>query len=185
MGGNICNASPAGDLLPGLAACDATVVLERVGGRRELPVAGFITGPGTTVLDDGELLTAVRIPQNAGPGGGFWFYRKVAPRRSNALSKLSLYAEAGRSQDGALSGVRIAVGAVAPRVIRLPAAEAILNGCHAAELARVAGDALALYDAEIAPIDDQRSTAVYRRRTALALIRHLLLERIPRYLEHP
>jgi CO/xanthine dehydrogenase FAD-binding subunit len=185
IGGNICNASPAGDTLPYLYAVGATVVLASRSAERDLPVSEFITGPGRTLLDDDELMTRVVIPRSPVP---FFYYRKVAPRRSNALSKLSVYAECEVVADGdsrRVSGFHLAVGAVAPTVIRIPDAEGLVEGATATELRDRAEELLAAYRARIEPIDDQRSTATYRRNTALTLIRHLLEQELPTHLEHP
>jgi xanthine dehydrogenase FAD-binding subunit len=183
MGGNICNASPAGDTLPYLYATDAQVVLTSRSGDRTVPIAEFVTGPGQTALGAGELMTTIIIPRRP---ASFVFYRKVAPRRSNALSKLSVYAEAGlQSADGqsAVTGFRLAVGAVAPTVVRLPDTEKLIEGATATEILNLSGELIAAYQARIKPIDDQRSTAIYRRNTALTLIRHLLEYELPTFLE--
>jgi CO/xanthine dehydrogenase FAD-binding subunit len=183
VGGNICNASPAADLLPWLIAAGATVVLHSVGGERTLPVSEFVTGPGTTVLREDELLTEIVIPLRVDTDAPFWYYRKVAGRRSNALSKLAVYAEACRGPQGTLEEFRLAVGAVAPTVVRSTEAEARLSGRDAEGIREAAPEITDLYADRIHPIDDQRSTATYRRNTALSLIRHILEERIPHYLE--
>ena len=128
-------------------------------------------------------MTKVTIGRRATP---FVFYRKVAPRRSNALSKLSVYAEAGTQRVGGqlrVTGFRLAVGAVAPVVVRVPDAEELLEGAAAPEILTRADEILAAYHARIQPIDDQRSTATYRLNTALALIRHLLEQELPTFLE--
>ena len=183
IGGNVCNASPAGDTLPYLYAAGATVVLASTSDERTLPISEFITGPGRTLLGESELMTKIVIPRRSTP---FVFYRKVAPRRSNALSKLSVYAEAGLDGDAGLprvTGFRLAVGAIAPTVVRIPEAETLLEGATAAEIRDRAGELLEAYRALIAPIDDQRSTAIYRRNTALALIQYLLDHELPTFLE--
>jgi len=183
IGGNVCNASPAGDTLPYLYAAGATVVLASTSDERTLPICQFITGPGRTLLGESELMTKIIIPRRSTP---FVFYRKVAPRRSNALSKLSVYAEAALDGDGGLprvTGFRLAVGAIAPTVVRIQDAETLLEGATATEIRDRAGELLEAYRNLIAPIDDQRSTATYRRNTALALIRHLLDHELPTFLE--
>ncbi len=190
IGGNVCNASPAGDLLPWLIAHDARVVLQSANANRTMLVSDFITGPGATVMDETELLTRLEVP--AGTTGDsigasrdldFWYYRKVAPRRSNALSKLSVYAEAKRTDSGKLTDFRLAIGAVAPKVVRLREAEEMMAGLSAGSLRGKTRELLSLYGEAIVPIDDQRSTAIYRRHTALALIKHIVEERLPSFLE--
>lgn len=189
IGGNICNASPAADLLPLLYAHDAICELASIDGRRSLPISDFITGPGATALRNNELLVAIRIPVAAieGKGPDYLFYRKVAGRRSNALSKLSIYCAAW-TDGGRLTRLAAAIGAVAPTVVRLPVVESTLiqNDDPARvdpdTLAQRATIALDSYAVAIRPIDDQRSTARYRRETAFRLLRYILTEDLPRHL---
>ncbi|MBU8912488.1 MAG: FAD binding domain-containing protein, partial [Spirochaetales bacterium] len=149
IGGNICNASPAGDTLPYLYAAGATVVLATASTERALPIMEFITGPGQTLLGEDELMTKVIIPRQPAP---FVFYRKVAPRRSNALSKLSVYAEAGMDGNSASHGAppyvtrfRLAVGAAARTVIRIPDAETLIEGATTTEIRDRADELLEAY----------------------------------------
>jgi xanthine dehydrogenase small subunit len=159
LGGNIANASPAADGVPVLAAADATLLLASAGGERRVPVTGFFTEYRKTVLRADELILAVELPA---PAGRPWF-RKVGTRAANAISKV------------VLAGVRdarprIALGSVGPTVLRLPRTEAALAGGASPD------EAAALLDAEIAPIDDLRSTADYRRRVAANLLRQFWKE---------
>lgn len=174
VAGNICNASPAADSLPVLYCLDASVEVATAEGRTLHPIQDFITGPGTTVLQPGELVTRIVIP----PWPDFRvFYKKIGTRRANALSKLSflgLY----RLQSGALADVRIAVGAASPRVLRIPEAEKSLIGLTPKEASADAGRVLSFYEGHLAPINDQRSTADYRKRTALRLLEHFLTKEI-------
>jgi CO/xanthine dehydrogenase FAD-binding subunit len=156
IGGNIANASPAGDTLPVLAAAGATVVLESVRGPRRVPFAELYTAYRRTVLRPDELIIAVEIPSTPGRQ---WF-RKVGTRAAQAISKVVMAAvDAGPGE-----APRIAVGSVAPTVVRLPRTEAALaSGASIADAQRVLSD-------EIVPIDDVRSTAEYRRRVAANLL---------------
>lgn len=180
LAGNICNASPAADTLPYLYACDAVVELSSRSGSRQVPVADFITGPGATAKKPDELVTAVTVPVAA---DGYFFYRKVAPRKSNALSKLSIYAEAHKTAGGTLTGFRCSVGAVAPTVVRLPETETRVEGVAATGLPALAGEIAERFAASISPISDQRSTAVYRRNTAVKLVHYVIADDLPQYLE--
>jgi CO/xanthine dehydrogenase FAD-binding subunit len=184
IGGNICNASPAADTLPVLYAVDASVVLASCDGERTLAIDKFIVGPGQTALDPAELLVRVLMPRRA---PGFIYYRKVAPRRSNALSKLAVYAQAEAARDGTprVASLSLALGAVAPMVVRNREAESMATGLSAKELRSRAEELADLYRNTIRPIDDQRSTANYRKNTSLALLRHLFSEELPRFLECP
>ena len=156
IGGNIANASPAGDTLPVLAASDAVVVARSVGGERRVPFAEFYLGYRRSVLRDDELITAVEIPAVAGRQ---WF-RKVGTRAAQSISKVVM---AG-VDPGPGRPPRIAVGSVAPTVVRLPSTEAALGSGASI------GDAQQILLDEIAPIDDVRSTSEYRRRVAANLL---------------
>ena len=149
LGGNIANASPAGDTLPVLAAAEAVLVLKSAGGTRRVAFNSFYTGYRKSVARRDELIAAVEIPTVAGRQ---WF-RKVGTRAAQAISKVVMAAVRAPQP-------RIALGSVAPTVIRLPETEAVLAAGGSIEEAR---DAL---DREIQPIDDIRSTAEYRRRVS-------------------
>ena len=183
VGGNICNASPAADLVPWLLAREATARLRSPNAERSVRVADFVTGPRSTALRPDELLVELRVPVR--PAGGLWFYRKVAPRRSNALSKLSVYAEAERAADGSVGRFVLALGAVAPIVVRSPDAEAMLAGCGPDEIRARLPEIVERYRALLRPIDDQRSTSAYRSRTSLRLVRHVIESHLVSYLEQP
>jgi len=159
IGGNVANASPAGDTLPVLAAADATVVVRSATGERRVPFAEFYTGYRTSVLAANELIVSVEIPRIRGRQ---WFC-KVGTRAAQAISKVVMAAVDGARGPGG-DAPRIAVGSVAPTVVRLPSTEAALaSGASIDDAHRVLLD-------EIAPIDDVRSTAEYRRRVAANLL---------------
>ncbi len=166
MGGNVCNASPAGDSLPFLYACDAGCKLVSLESERIIGVADFITGPGRTGLGPGEILHSIIIPARA-PEAGYW--RKVGTRKANALTKVSIaaLAEVG---GGRVTGARIALGAVAPTVVRVTDVERLLEGAGRADLPRLSAEIRRLSAEAVRPIDDQRSTAGYRSRVAVNLV---------------
>lgn len=153
LGGNIANASPAGDTLPVLAAADAVVVLESVDGQRKVPFHAFYTGYRKTVMRPDELIVAIEI----GPIEGRQWFRKVGTRAAQAISKVVMAAVRGPS-------VRVALGSVAATVVRLPKTEAALAGGGDIE------DAQRVLRGEITPIDDVRSTAAYRLQVAENLL---------------
>ena len=156
IGGNVANASPAGDTLPVLAASDATVVLQSADASRRVPFAAFYTGYRRSVLRPDELIAALEVPRVRGRQ---WF-RKVGTRAAQAISKVVMAAVAPVAGDPP----RIALGSVAPTVVRLPSTEAALAaGASLDEAQQVLID-------EIAPIDDIRSTAAYRTRVAANLL---------------
>lgn len=177
IGGNVCNASPAGDTLPFLYAVGARLVLETIAGRREVPVCEFITGPGTTGLGPGELLTRIIVPA---AGWDVAVTERVTARRANAPSKVSFLGLA-RLDGHRVADLRIAFGAVGPTVVRRPGLERDLAiALSAVRSGRgTVADVSALIDAHdgmIRPIDDQRATAAHRRRVALNLLRCFLDE---------
>ena len=153
LGGNLANASPAGDTLPVLAVADATLVLVSAGGERRVPFGSFYTGYRRTVLRPDELIAAVEVP----PVEGRQWFRKVGTRAAQAISKVVMAAARAPRP-------RIALGSVAPTVVRAPRTEAVLAGGGS-----VAEAQAALLE-EIAPIDDLRSTAGYRRRVSANLL---------------
>jgi xanthine dehydrogenase small subunit len=154
IGGNIANASPAGDTLPVLAAADAMLLLRSAGGERRVAFNEFFTGYRATVRRPDELIAAVEIPRLEGKQ---WF-RKVGTRAAQAISKIVMAAVRAPEP-------RIAMGSVAPTVIRLPGTERALAGDASID------DAASILGGEIAPIDDVRSTEGYRRRVAMNLLR--------------
>jgi len=158
IGGNIVNASPAGDSLPVLAAYDAEVEVGSARGTRRVPFNQFYTGYRRTVLEPDELVVAVRIPKLKEAERDFFW--KVGTRRAQAISKTVLAIKA-RTDDGRIESISIGVGSVAPTVIRVPETERLLSGAKLTpEAIEAARRAIAQ---EIAPITDLRSTEYYRR----------------------
>src|SRR5215203_5540800 len=153
LGGNVANASPAGDTLPVLAAANARIVLQNLGGTRTVPFERFYTGYRQSVRKPGELIAAIEIPR---VDGKQW-WRKVGTRRAQAISKIMMAAVRGKD-------VRIGIGSVAATVVLAPRTAALLsNGGTIA-------DAQAELRREITPIDDIRSTGEYRAQVAANLL---------------
>jgi CO/xanthine dehydrogenase FAD-binding subunit len=172
LGGNIANASPAGDTLPVLLATDASIIVGGKRGERTIPASSFWVAYRRTALDPDELVLGVRIPVVEDRQVRF---RKIGTRRAQAISKVVM-ALSWRSTDGRWSDVRVALGSVADRPIRAPATEAVLDGAMpTAEIAQRAADAVA---AEITPIDDVRSTAAYRRAVAGRALQRLIRDAV-------
>jgi CO/xanthine dehydrogenase FAD-binding subunit len=171
LGGNIVNASPAADSPPALLVYDAELELLSTRGTRRLPYHGFHTGYNKMLLAPGELVGRIRLPRQTAP----WrqYYRKVGTRKAQAISKVC-FAAAAWVEDGTISDIRIALGSVAPIVVRAVKAEEALRGTKLTpETATAAKEALAK---EIAPIDDIRSTARYRLRVAQNLLEEFLTQ---------
>ena len=170
IGGNIVNASPAADTPPALLAYGAEVELQSAAALRRVAYEHFHTGYKLHALRPDELLRAVCLPRPA-PGTRH-FYRKVGTRAAQAISKVTLAAAA--ELDGErIAACRIGLGSVAPTVVRARGTEAVLVGAALddPELERRAREAVV---AEIAPIDDDRSTAAYRRGVSANLVGALL-----------
>ena len=169
LGGNIANASPAADSPPALAAYDAQLELVSAAGARWIDYQDFHTGYKKTVMRDDELVARVRLPRDGGNTASY--YRKVGTRKAQAISKVCLAATA-RAEGKRVVSARIAVGSVAPTVVRCTRTEELLRGRIVdAELIAAARASLA---EEIAPIDDVRSTAEYRLRVAANLLEDFL-----------
>jgi CO/xanthine dehydrogenase FAD-binding subunit len=170
LGGNIVNASPAADSPPALLAYDAEIELVSSDGSRWLPYRGFHTGYKQMLIGPGELLTRIRMPRNT--RDATHYYRKVGTRKAQAISKVCLAAIARLDHDQ-IREVRIALGSVAPIVIRCVQTENSLRGQKPD--VEVIESACATLSQEISPIDDIRSTADYRLQVAKNLLRDFLL----------
>ena len=183
VGGNIANASPAADLPPALLVYDAVLEIASVRGRRRVEYSTFHRGYKKMDLAADELIVSVTVPR--GRAGWRQMYRKVGTRRAQAISKICFAAaadielppkggshEGGSHQDIRIRDVRIALGSVAPTVVRALATEAALRGRPLGTATIQAARAALLND--IAPIDDMRSTAAYRQRVAGNLLEGFL-----------
>jgi xanthine dehydrogenase FAD-binding subunit len=177
IGGNICNASPAGDTLPPLLALDAELELASLAkdgtvSTRRVPIDGFFTGPGRTRRAPNELLTAIRVP--LGANGRVTRFYKAGTRPALDISTVVIALTSGRDGEGRLHGVRLALGAVAPTPLRARRAEALLEGKVLDEaLADAAARAVA---DEAKPIDDVRASAWYRKELLHNMTRRMLTD---------
>jgi CO/xanthine dehydrogenase FAD-binding subunit len=168
LGGNVANASPAGDTLPVLLAMDAEIVVGGGRGERSIPARDFWVAYRRTALEPDELVLRIVIPIVAGRDVRF---RKIGTRRAQAISKVVM-ALAWRDTAGRWSDVRLALGSVADRPIRASSAERVLEG--ASPTPETADRAAAAIAAEIHPIDDVRSSADYRRAVTSRVLRRLI-----------
>jgi CO/xanthine dehydrogenase FAD-binding subunit len=165
LGGNIANASPAADSPPALFVYDAEIELISSKGTRRLAYRDFHTAYKKMQMRDDELIW--RIHLNRVPKKRKEYYRKVGTRKAQAISKICFVAVAD-VENGRINDVRIALGSVAPTVLRATETEKIFGGENlSGALLRAAQASLGR---EISPIDDMRSTAVYRRRVAQNLL---------------
>jgi CO/xanthine dehydrogenase FAD-binding subunit len=170
LGGNMANASPAGDSLPVLLALDAAVVLVGPQGERTMAYSGFHIGYRETAIQPGEIIGRIRLPRPR-PDTTHLF-RKVGTREAHAISKI-VVALSGRVDEGKIVEYRLGAGSVAPVPVRLVSVEeSVLGQPAGAETADLAGRLAA---EAVDPIDDVRSTAAYRRFALRNVVRRLSL----------
>lgn len=174
LGGNLGNASPAADMVPPLLIADAVAAVASVSGTREIPIDRFFTGPGTHALQPGELITSVYVPGVAKSAGDQLDERflKVGPRREQIISVVSLAARIRRTPDGSIASARLAFGSAAPTPVRALHAERLLEG-ESPDQEIIAAACTALQQ-DIAPVDDVRAPARYRRIAAAVLLDRFL-----------
>ncbi|HUG94799.1 MAG TPA: xanthine dehydrogenase family protein subunit M [Pleomorphomonadaceae bacterium] len=171
VGGNLVNASPAGDTLPIWLATDSLVVLGSAAGERFVAALDFFTGYRETARREDELVLRVRVPLLPRRHVRF---RKVGTRRAQAISKVVMAVSWLTGEDGAWIDTRVALGSVAAVPVRARATEAALDGQRA--VPAMADAAVSALEAEIQPIDDVRSSADYRRLVAGRVLRRVIRE---------
>jgi CO/xanthine dehydrogenase FAD-binding subunit len=173
LGGNIANASPAADSPPALLTYDAELELVSLRGARWVPYAEFHTGYKQMQRASDELIVRIRLPRlsQAERDRQLHYYRKVGTRKAQAISKVCFAGSLLRDGDR-LTRVRIALGSVAPIPLRCPKTEAVMEGMTANPT--LIAEAQQVLAAEIAPIDDIRSTRDYRRKVAQNLLSDFL-----------
>ena len=170
--GNVCNASPAADGMPGLLSLDAVVELASAAGARSVPLAEFVTGNRQTVRAPGEMVTAITIPKPA--DGARSSFLKLGARKYLVISIVMVAGVVEPAPDGTVAGARLAIGSCSAVARRLPELEQALIGRP------IDGGMAAVAAAEhlgvLSPIDDVRGTAAYRMDAALTLVRRMLAE---------
>ena len=163
IGGNLCNGSPASDTPPALMIFDARVVLLSSQGKREMLLADFLVNPRETKRKENEIMLAVILPKPVENSASA--YLKIT-RVVADLAKASIAIRVQRNGD-TIVNCAISMGAVAPKVIRLPRAEAHLTGKKFSEA--LLNEAAQIVSEDITPIDDVRSTTWYRREVSKAM----------------
>lgn len=166
-GGNLCNASPAGDCTPSMFAAGAVCVIAGPNGRREAPVEQIPTGPGKTSLAKGEFIVAFKLPTRPKNSGDA--YLRMIPRTEMDIAIVGAGVNLTLDGSGVCTAARVSLGAVAPTVLLVDAAAKALIGSKVddAALAKLAAAA----SAACKPIDDKRGTIEYRTKVAGVLVR--------------
>lgn len=170
IAGNLCNASPAADGVPPLLALDASVELASWQRTRSMRLAEFLIGPRQTALQPDEVMTALLIPLPQPEAGSFFI--KLGARKYQLIS-IVMGAAVWHLQQGRLASVAISIGACSPVAQRLSALEQVLVGASANGLGRLV---LPEHFEALAPIDDIRADAAYRREAATVIVHRLLAE---------
>ncbi|MFI4998485.1 MAG: FAD binding domain-containing protein [Reyranellales bacterium] len=174
LAGNLCNASPAADGVPGLLTLAAEIELASCTGRRRLPLDAFITGNRRTAIAPGELVVAIHVPKPAHEARSAFL--KLGARRYLVIS-IVMAAATLEIVEGRIAAARIAVGACSAVAQRLPALEAALAGAVLDDRLVDCLDRVQL--APLSPIDDVRGSASYRSDAAVTLLHRLLLGFVP------
>jgi CO/xanthine dehydrogenase FAD-binding subunit len=169
VGGNVCNAAPSADVSPPLVAMDTVVVIAGPDGQRLLPISDFFQGVRRTALQPGELVVEFVVPAAGGNSGGT--YLRHTPRRELDIAVVGVGTQL-TVQDGRCTKARIALGAVAPVIVRATEAEAALEGQEVTPELLNKAATLAVNSAS--PISDQRGSAEYRRHLVRVLTRRTL-----------
>ena len=167
LAGNLCNASPAADSVPALIAARALCVIVGPAGRRELPVEAIATGPGRTSLAPGEFVLEIRLPPRSARAADA--YLRLIPRTEMDIAVVGAAVNLWLDVAGTITHAHVALGAVAPTALLVPAAGAALVGRRLDAAALAALDAAA--GAACRPISDKRGSAEYRTRIAGVLAR--------------
>jgi xanthine dehydrogenase small subunit len=185
LGGNLCNASPIGDMPPVLLALGATCIVRSAQGTRRVPISEFFLDYRKTALQAGEILEAVEVPRI--PDGAFASAYKVCKRRELDISAVAAGFYVRRGGDGNVAEARLGYGGMAATPARARQAEAALCGRPwTEETVEAAAEALA---EDFSPIDDHRASAWYRATVAANLLRGFFMEtradRLPIFSDRP
>ena len=167
MVGNLCNASPAGDAVPGLIAAAATVRIEGPAGTRDVPVEQIPAGPGKTTLQKGEIITSVHLPARAPRSSDA--YLRFIPRTEMDIAVASAAVALTLDATGTITAARVVLGAVAPTVLLVEACAQAIIGTRLDAAAQTALEQAA--SAACKPIDDKRGTIEFRTKVAGVLAR--------------
>lgn len=178
-GGNVCTATPSGDILPSLISLEATARVASTRGERLIPLEGFFTGPRRTVLEPDELLIELRIPAPRPRSSGAYIKLDTRPQMDLAMVGVAATVTL-QPNDSVIDRVTICLGAVAPTPIRAREAEEILTGrAPTDDVLAAAGQAAAR---AARPISDVRASAEYRREQCDLMTRRVVRMAVERAL---
>ena len=169
MGGNVCNASPAADSVPAMIAAGATASIVGPNGKREIPVEEIATGPGQTSLAEGEIVVSFFLPNAASGSGGA--YQRFTPRTEMDIAVVGVGISLTLGDDGVCSAAKVALGAVAEKILVVEEAAQALIGTKVDEAAL--DNLAAAASAACRPIDDKRGTKEYRIKVAGVLAKRV------------
>jgi carbon-monoxide dehydrogenase medium subunit len=175
LGGNLCNGSPAGDSVPALIAAGCTAIIAGPDGRKELPIEEFHTGPGKTVLKNGEMLVSLKFPKRVSNSSDA--YLRMTPRTEMDIAVVGCGVNLTLDNDICTS-VRVSLGAVAPTPLLIKEASDIMVGTNlnSQVLEKVAKICMESCN----PINDKRGTIEYRTKVAGVLFKRATLIAIDR-----
>ena len=172
VAGNLANAAPSADTAAPLLVYQASLVLVERGGRRQVKLEDFFTGPGATVAEPMEMIEAIRVP--APPMRNGSAYERISARSQVDIAAVGVAAAVNLDMEGMILGARLALAAVAPTPVRCPEAEQMLIGQP--PVPEVVKRAAAACVRSAKPIDDVRATAAWRRAMVQALAERALLK---------
>src|SRR5262245_26024972 len=168
LGGNVCNAAPSADVVPALICHEASAEIAGPGGRRSMPLEQLFAGPGRTVLQADEVLTALclaAVPPRSATG-----YLRFTPRREMDIAIAGVAVRIDLAEDRSIAFARIALASVGPTPVRAVSAERLLRGNRLDRDVSLAAAAAAA-NADARPISDTRASADYRRALVEVLTR--------------
>ena len=167
IGGNLCNSSPAGDTIPAIIVAGGVCVIAGSGGTRRVACEDFLTGVGTNVLEADELLVGLEFPRPTGRTADG--YLRFIPRTEMDIAVAGAGVALTLDDDGTCTAARVAIGAVAPTALLVPAAADALIGTKVDDAALTAAGAACT--AAASPISDKRGTVEYRNKVVAVLCR--------------
>ena len=174
VGGNICHASPSAEMAPPLIALGSKARIIGKGGERVVGLDEFFTGPGKTVLGQGELLAGIEVPKaKAGVGSS---YKRIAARKALCIATVNVGVEVEVDSSGICRDARIALGAVAPIPMRARGAEGMLIGQRIDDELILRASERAMEESK--PIDDVRSSGEYRKEMVKVMTKRALQQAI-------